>query len=160
MLRTVATGGIVPPIGPSPVVVDYSRPSRFRGRRKQGDATMLLSLPYDGGISIAMRRLGGRVVVGANLLSPISAEQMEKIKLARLTISTVASGNATIDWLAPSFRQDRCGRVTRITGSRAADDRCALVGLAIRRGGRLATFDRDCRPAPEREAEHVVSLGQ
>jgi hypothetical protein len=48
--------------------------------------------------AIAMRPTRrAELVVGANLLSPISAEQNGKIKLARLTISTVASGNATID---------------------------------------------------------------
>ena len=91
--------GIVPPIGPSPVVVDYSQAFEVSWTPEgKGDATMLLSLPYDGGICYCdAPDSAGRVVVGANLLSPISAEQNGKIKLARLTISTVASGNATID---------------------------------------------------------------
>ena len=50
--------------------------------------------------------------------------------------------------------------MTRITGSRAQMTDAHLLALAIRRGGRLATFDRGLVDlAPEREAEHVVSLG-
>jgi hypothetical protein len=91
--------GVMPPIGPTPVVVDHSQAFEVSWTPEgKGDATVLLSLPYDGGICYCdAPDSAGRLVVGANLLSPISAEQNGKIKLARLTISTVASGNATID---------------------------------------------------------------
>ena len=59
---------------------------------------MLLSLPYGIGICYCdAPDSAGKLVVDANLLSPVSAEKNGKIKLARLTISTVTSGNATID---------------------------------------------------------------
>jgi len=75
----------------------------------KGDATVLLSLPYDGGICYCdAPDSAGRLVVGANLLSPISAGQNVEIKLARLTISTVTQRTTRRSiWLAPSFRQDR-----------------------------------------------------
>jgi hypothetical protein len=43
--------GVMPPIGPSPVVVDHSQPFEVSWTPEgKGDATVLLSLPYDGGI--------------------------------------------------------------------------------------------------------------
>jgi hypothetical protein len=91
--------GVMPPIGPSPVAIDHSQAFEVSWTPEgKGDATMLLSLPYDGGICYCdAPDSAGRLVVGANLLSPITAEQNGKIKLARLTVSTVAGGNATID---------------------------------------------------------------
>jgi hypothetical protein len=91
--------GVVPPIGPSPVVIDHSQAFEVSWAPEgKGDATVLLSLPYSGGICFCdAPDSAGRLVVEANLLGPISADQNGKIKLARLTISTVASGNATID---------------------------------------------------------------
>jgi hypothetical protein len=91
--------GIVPPIGPSPVVVDHNQAFTVSWAPEgKGDATVLLSLPYAGGICFCdAPDSAGSLVVDANLLNPISAEKNGKIKLARLTISTVTSGNATID---------------------------------------------------------------
>ncbi len=91
--------GVTPPIGPSPVIVDHSQAFEVSWTPEgKGDATVLLSLPYDGGICYCdAPDSAGRLVVGANLLSPISAGQNVEIKLARLTISTVTSDNATID---------------------------------------------------------------
>ncbi|HJX52801.1 MAG TPA: hypothetical protein VJ801_08555 [Polyangia bacterium] len=91
--------GIMPPIGPSPVVLDRSQDFEVSWTPEgKGDATVLLSLPRSGSICYCdAPDSAGRLVVDANLLSPLSVEQNGKIKLARLTISTVASGNATID---------------------------------------------------------------
>jgi hypothetical protein len=99
-LRTgLSLAGVVPSIGASPVVVDHGQPFTVSWTpQDQGDATVLLALPYAGGICFCdAPDSAGRLVVDANLLGPISAEKNGKIKLARLTISTVASGNATID---------------------------------------------------------------
>jgi hypothetical protein len=91
--------GVMPPIGPSPVVVDHSQDFEVSWTPEgAGDGTVLLSLPRSGSICYCdAPDSAGRLVVDANLLSPLSVEQNGKIKLARLTISTVASGNATID---------------------------------------------------------------
>lgn len=91
--------GVMPPIGPSPVVVDHGQDFEVSWTPSgQGDATVLLSVPYGAGVCHCdAPDSAGRLVVDANLLRPLSVEQNGKIKLARLTISTVASGNATID---------------------------------------------------------------
>ncbi len=91
--------GVMPPIGPSPVVVDRSQAFEISWTPEgAGDATVMLRLPYSGGVCYCdAPDSAGRLVVDANLLGPISVEQTGKIKLARLTISTVVSGNATID---------------------------------------------------------------
>jgi hypothetical protein len=99
-LRTgPSLAGVVPSIGPSPVVVDHGQPFTVSwAPQDHGDATVLLTLPYAGGVCFCdAPDAAGRLVVDANLLGPISAEKNGKIQLARLTISTVASGNATID---------------------------------------------------------------
>ena len=90
--------GIMPPIGPSPVIVDRSQAFQVSWTPEgKGDATVLLSLPRSGSVCYCdAPDSAGRLVVDANLLSPLSVEQNGKITLARLTISTVASGNATI----------------------------------------------------------------
>jgi hypothetical protein len=91
--------GITPPIGPSPVVVDHSQAFEVSWAPEgNGDATVLLSLPRSGSVCYCdAPDSAGRLVVDANLLSTLSVGQNGEIKLARLTISTVTSGNATID---------------------------------------------------------------
>lgn len=91
--------GVVPSIGPSPVVVDHGQQFTISwSPQNRRDATMLLTLPYAGGICFCdAPDWAGQLVVDANLLSPISAEKNGKIKLSRLTITTVASGNSSLD---------------------------------------------------------------
>ena len=91
--------GITPPIGPSPVIVDRSQAFEVSWTPEgAGDATVLLSLPRSGSVCYCdAPDSAGRLVVDANLLSTLSVGQNGEIKLARLTISTVTSGNATID---------------------------------------------------------------
>ncbi len=91
--------GITPPIGPSPVIVDRSQAFEVSWTPEgAGDATVLLRLPRSGSVCYCdAPDSAGRLVVDANLLSTLSVGQNGEIKLARLTISTVTSGNATID---------------------------------------------------------------
>jgi len=91
--------GIMPPIGPSPVIVDRSQAFQVSWTPEgKGDATVLLSLPRIGSVCYCdAPDSAGTLVVDANLLSTLSVGQNGEIKLARLTISTVTSGNATID---------------------------------------------------------------
>jgi hypothetical protein len=91
--------GIMPPIGPSPVIVDRSQAFQVSWTPEgKGDATVLLSLPRSGSVCYCdAPDSAGRLVVDANLLSTLSVGQNGEITLARLTISTVTSGNATID---------------------------------------------------------------
>jgi hypothetical protein len=91
--------GITPPIGPSPVIVDRSQAFEVSWTPEgNGDATVLLRLPRSGSVCYCdAPDSAGRLVVDANLLSTLSVGQNGKITLARLTISTVTSGNATID---------------------------------------------------------------
>jgi len=98
--------GVMPPIGPSPVIVDRSQAFEVSWTPEgAGDATVLLSLPRSGSVCYCdAPDSAGRLVVDANLLSPLSVEQNGKITLARLTISTVASGNATIDLVGASIQ--------------------------------------------------------
>jgi hypothetical protein len=100
ILRTgPSLAGVTPPIGLAPVVVDRSQAFEVSWIPEgEGDSTVLLGIPYDGGICYCDAPDSvGKLVVDANRLSPISVEQNGKITLARLTVSTVASGNATID---------------------------------------------------------------
>jgi hypothetical protein len=94
-----ALTGVVPPIGPSPVVVDHLQAFEVSwAPQGKADATVLLRLPYVGGVCFCdAPDSAGRLVVEANLLSPISADKNGKITLTRLTISTVAASNATVD---------------------------------------------------------------
>jgi hypothetical protein len=89
----------MPPIGPSPVIVDRSQAFQVSWTPEgKGDATVLLSLPRIGSVCYCdAPDSAGTLVVDANLLSTLSVGQNGEIKLARLTISTVTSGNATID---------------------------------------------------------------
>jgi hypothetical protein len=98
--------GVTPPMGPSPIVVDHSRAFEISWTPAgTGDATVLLSLPYDGGVCYCdAPDSAGRLVVDANLTSPIPAEKNGSIKLARLTISTVVGGNARIDLVGAVVR--------------------------------------------------------
>lgn len=91
--------GVEPPIGLSPVVIDHTRAFEVSWTPEgNGDTTILLSVPYAGGICYCdARDSAGRLVVDASLLTPLSAEKKGTIKLARLTISTVSSNNATVD---------------------------------------------------------------
>jgi hypothetical protein len=91
--------GVRPPIGPSPVVIDRSQGFEVAWAPEgKGDATVLLSVPYDGGICYCdAPDSAGKLVVDTNLLGPSSVERAGRMKLARLTISTVTSGNARID---------------------------------------------------------------
>lgn len=99
--------GVVPPIGLSPVVVDHGQAFTVSWiPQGKGDATVLLSLPYAGGICFCdAPDSAGQLVVDANLLRPISADENGKIKLARLTISTVVRSNATIDLVGADIQE-------------------------------------------------------
>jgi hypothetical protein len=100
LLRTgPSLAGVTPPIGFSPVVADHSQAFEVSWIPEgNGNATVLLGIPYGGGICYCdAPDSAGKLVVDPSLLSPISVEQNGKISLARLTISTVASGNAMID---------------------------------------------------------------
>jgi hypothetical protein len=91
--------GLVPPIGPAPVVAHHLQPFEVSWTPEgNGDATVLLRVPYAGGVCFCdAPDAAGRIVVEANLLSPLSADKNGKITLTRLTISTVAASNATVD---------------------------------------------------------------
>jgi hypothetical protein len=101
-----ALAGVTPPIGPSPVVVDYRQAFEVSWTPEgKGDATVLLSVPYSGGICFCdAPDAAGKLVVDADLLGPLSLDQNGKISLARLTISTVTTGNATIDLVGADVR--------------------------------------------------------
>jgi len=87
--------GVTPPIGPSTVAVDHTEPFEISWTPAgDADATMLLGIPTGTGLCFCdAPDSAGRLVVDANLLSPVSSE----ITLARLSVSTVTSGNATLD---------------------------------------------------------------
>jgi hypothetical protein len=90
-----ALTGVSPPIGSSTVVVDHTRPFELSWTPEENaDATVLLGIPTGtAGCFCDAPDSAGRMVVDANLLSPVSGE----ITLARLSIATVTSSNATID---------------------------------------------------------------
>jgi hypothetical protein len=99
-------GGIAPAIGTSPVVVDHDQAFEISWTPQgTGDAIVLLSLGHTGGACYCDGRdAAGKLVVDPGLLNPTTAEQKGTIELARLTVSTVASSNATVD-LVGAFAQ-------------------------------------------------------
>jgi hypothetical protein len=96
---STALTGVTPAIGSTPVIVHHDQPFEVSWAPEgKGDATVLLSLGYPGGICFCdAPDSAGKVVVDGNLLSPTTAEQKGRIRLARLTTATVSSTNATID---------------------------------------------------------------
>lgn len=95
-LRTgPALAGVTPPIGSSPVVIDHARPFEIAWTPQgAADATMLLGIPTGTGICYCdAPESAGKLVVDADLLSPVSSE----LTLARLSVSTVTSANSTVD---------------------------------------------------------------
>jgi hypothetical protein len=88
-------GGVTPPIGSSPVVVDHHQPFEVSWIPEgDGDATVLLGIPSGTDRCYCdAPDAAGALVVDADLLSPTSGE----ISLARLTVSTVATSNASVD---------------------------------------------------------------
>jgi len=104
LLRTSpALRGVTPPIGSSKVVVDHTRPFEISWTPEgDGDATVLLGIPNATGICYCdAPDSAGILVVDANLLSPVSGE----LSLARLTVSNVASGNASVDLVGASVQR-------------------------------------------------------
>jgi hypothetical protein len=96
MLRAgPALGGVTPPIGSSPVLVDHTQPFEISWTPEgDGDAIVLLGIPSAAGVCYCdAPDSAGTLVVDADLLSPVSGG----ISLARLTVSTVTSSNASID---------------------------------------------------------------
>ncbi|MES1186596.1 MAG: hypothetical protein ABUL60_22475 [Myxococcales bacterium] len=91
----VALAGVTPAIGAEPVVIDHAQPFQISWTPEgNGEATVLLGIPNATGICYCdAPDSAGTLVVPEDLLSPISGE----ISLARLTISNVASSNASID---------------------------------------------------------------
>jgi hypothetical protein len=90
-----AIAGLTPPLGSTPVIVDHTRAFEISWTPEgNGDATVLLGIPTGSGICYCdAPDAAGRLVVAAELLSPVSGE----ISLARLTVSNVASSNASVD---------------------------------------------------------------
>ena len=86
---------MTPPIGSSTVVVDHTQPFEVSWTPGgNADATVLLGIPNGTGICYCdAPDTAGSLVVDADLLNPVSAE----ITLTRLTVSNVASSNASID---------------------------------------------------------------
>ncbi len=96
MLRTgLALAGVSPPIGSSPVIIDHTQPFEISWTPEgDADATMLLGLPTGNSLCYCdAPDSAGKLVVDASLLSPVSGE----LSLTRLSISTVTSGNASVD---------------------------------------------------------------
>jgi hypothetical protein len=91
----LALGGVTPPIGSSPIVASHTQPFEISWTpERQGDATVLLGIPNADGICYCdAPDSAGKLVVDSKLLSAVSGE----ISLARLTISNVTSGNASVD---------------------------------------------------------------
>ena len=95
ILRTgPALAGVTPPIGSSPVVIDHARPFEIAWTPEgTADATMLLGVPTGTGICYCdAPESAGKLTVDADVLSPVSSE----LTLARLSVSTVTSGNSTV----------------------------------------------------------------
>lgn len=90
-----ALRGVTPSIGSSPVVIDHAQPFEISWTpASNSDAIVLLGLPNADGICYCdVPDSAGTLVVDSTLLSAVSGE----ISLARLTVSNVASGNASVD---------------------------------------------------------------
>lgn len=90
-----ALRGVTPPIGSSPVVIDHTRPFEISWTPEgDADATVLLGIPNADGLCYCdAPDSAGALVVDSKLLSTVSGE----ISLARLTVSNVVSGNASVD---------------------------------------------------------------
>lgn len=87
--------GVTPPIGPTAIIVDHTRPFEIGWTpAAQGDATVLLSIPGNTGLCFCdAPDSAGSLVVDASLLGPVTGE----ISLSRLSIVSVTSANASID---------------------------------------------------------------
>ncbi|HYQ27597.1 MAG TPA: hypothetical protein VER04_10260 [Polyangiaceae bacterium] len=96
MLRAgPALSGVTPAIGSAPLVVDHTQPFEISWT-PEGDANaiMLLGIPNADGVCYCdAPNSAGSLVVDSALLSAAAGE----ISLARLTISNVASKNASVD---------------------------------------------------------------
>ena len=95
MLRAgPALTGVSPAIGSAPVVIDYTRPFEISWTPEgDADAIMLLGIPNADGICYCdAPNSAGSLVVDSALLGAVAGE----ISLARLTISNVASKNASV----------------------------------------------------------------
>jgi len=88
-----ALRGVTPPIGSSPVVIDHTQPFEISWTPEgDPDATVLLGIPNVDGICYCDAPDSAGTLVVDSKLSILSGE----ISLARLTVSKVTGGNASV----------------------------------------------------------------
>lgn len=97
-----ALEGVTPAIGRTPIVVDGSQPLPISWTPAgNGDATLLLGVPNADGICYCdAPDAAGQLVLETERLGLVSGP----ISLARLTVSNVANGNASIDLVGAVVR--------------------------------------------------------
>lgn len=97
-----ALRGVTPAIGSSPVVIDHTQPFEISWTPEgDPDATVMLGIPNADGICYCdAPDSAGTLVVDSSLLSAVSGD----ISLARLTVSNVATSNASVDLVGSVVR--------------------------------------------------------